>query len=234
MSYTSTSAVERIGTCSIVGLSGMRVRLRHDRCPEVVEVWRAYRRRAELVGRLARHTARLAPRLPRETRTDRLAQRLDDDLFLAGLHRLGVDDDAVRRSARAGRFEEEDARVVLLQRHHQLVRVDAGLGSEHQLDARNRVLATIVQVAGGDAGEVVQPLQHPLGLGPPQRRVCVVVALHVVFERHDQADDVFLRGLGRPADAVVRAAIHAAPRGSGRLARPGCPTTAAPSGPCRR
>src|SRR5216683_2372337 len=88
--------------------------------------------------------------LPRETRSDRLTQPRDDDPFLAGLHRLGVDHDAVGPGARTGWLQEKDARIMLLQREHELMRI-------------------------------VESLQHPLGLGPPQRGVCVVIALHIVF-----------------------------------------------------
>src|SRR6266851_4014837 len=163
MSYTSTSVVERIGTCSIVGLSGIAFASamiadqnssKSGGRTVVVPNWSA--------GPLnIQHRDWLGA--PKEPLADHFPQRLDDDLFLAGLHGLGVDDDTVRRSARAGRFEEEDARVVLLERHHQLVRVDAALGSEHQLDPRHRMFPTIMQVPGGDVEleKVVQPLQHP-------------------------------------------------------------------------
>src|SRR5437660_10043580 len=60
MSYTSTSDVERIRDMLHRRIERDLVRLGHDRCPEVVEVWRAHRRRAELFGRLARHTATAA------------------------------------------------------------------------------------------------------------------------------------------------------------------------------
>src|SRR6266699_3556668 len=130
MSYTSTSAVERMGTCSIVGLSGIAF----------ASAMIADQNSSKSGGRIVvvpnwsagpldmQHRDRLGAL--GEPRADHLPQRLDDDLFLAGLQRLGVDYDAVRLSAPAGRFEEEDARVVLLERHHQFVCIDAGLGSE--------------------------------------------------------------------------------------------------------
>src|SRR5215471_17496173 len=125
MSYTSTSGVERIGTCSTVALSGIAfasARIAVQKSSKsaglsvVVPNWSA--------GPLdIEHRHRLG--LSGQPLADCLSQRLDDKLLLAGLHGLRVDDDAVRLRARSGWFEKEDARVVLLQRQHQLVCVDA-------------------------------------------------------------------------------------------------------------
>src|SRR5438045_3683567 len=60
------------------------------------------------------------------------AQYVRDDPLVARLHRVGVDDDAVRHGARAVWLEEEDARIALLHRQHEFVRAHTALRGESQ------------------------------------------------------------------------------------------------------
>src|SRR5207248_5206157 len=107
MSYTSTSAVERIGTCSMVGLSGIAF------ASAMVAAQKSAKSggRTVVVPNCSAVSASYGHScLPRETHTDRLAERRDDDPLLAGLHRLRVDHDTVRSGAGPRWFEQEDAR----------------------------------------------------------------------------------------------------------------------------
>src|SRR5437868_13583625 len=119
MSYTSTSGVERIGTCSIVGLSGIAFAsamiaaqkssksggrtvvvpncsagLRVCVCVSVI-----YSITLCVCGHCARRIRTNISLCPRD-RTDQVPQHLDDDPLLAGLHRLRGDHDTVRPGGR--------------------------------------------------------------------------------------------------------------------------------------